>query len=136
MQWNWLLRFLHKNYIFTTNIIKDHESCIYQIIKNQVAYLESLSNLGLQIYWFSQPKILSTILFWSPSFFSEWAPSWFQWETFEMEEQIKENSFLSFFTVSHENSLFFLLFSFLPKMCLLFWVCQNDYLLKTSHWIE
>ena len=27
--------------------IKDHESCIYQIIKNQETYSKSLSNLGL-----------------------------------------------------------------------------------------
>ena len=48
---------------------------------------------------------------WSPSLSNEWAPFWFQWECFWGGRTIKGNSFLSFFSILHKNSLFSL-FSF------------------------
>ena len=67
---------------------------------------ESLSNLGLFKFLGFHNQDLIFYSLWSPSYSSEWSSSWFQWECFKMEENIKENSFLSFFSMPHKTLSF------------------------------
>ena len=113
--------------IFITNIIKNHESYIYQIKRRTKDILGiTFQSYVLQVSWFSQPKIFSSILFELQAFLV----SGHLLDSYKSIFEVKNNQrkLFSFFLLFYLTkvlsfSLFFFFFQMSP----------NDYLPKTSH---
>ena len=113
-------------------LLKDHESCIYQINRKQETYSELLFNLGLfKLLSFHNQK--SSLLFSLISKFFKWVgtfkiPMGVFWDGRKYQRK-----FFSFFLLYvSQNFLFFSLPLFFPKTSSQEYN-QNDYLLKPSH---
>ena len=106
---------LHENHILTTNIIKGSWIMHISNYKNKKHTRNRSPILGSSSFLIFTTKDVLFYSLWSPSFSSEWIPSWFQWKCFDMEENIKKTLlFLSSICLT-KFSLFSLL-SFLLKM--------------------
>ena len=88
--------------------------------------------LGSSSFLTFTTKYLLFCTLWSLRFSSEWAPSWFYWETFEMEEQSKKTFFFRSFLCLTKLYIF-LSFLFCQRCFHSLVNIQNDYLLNTSH---